>query len=308
MPDPRCLQCARRVPYVSLGGNTSLAVYKIIVGTLGGSSALVVDGLHSSSDVIGSITILVVSRISGKPPDESHPYGHAKAEFIGSMIVFTILLFLSIGIMIGAALVIARGKPDPPHVVTLLGAIVSVLVNYFMHLYGYCAGTRCNSPALLADAFENRADAISSLAAVVGIGAALWVHPMCDPIAAFVVGAIILHGAIEQLVGSSAALMDRGLPAEVVDRLREMASRHAGVSAVEYVKTRQTGTRFWVDVGIRVANGATVVEADAVAASVRVELMERCEELQHVEVFVVPDRAPIESAPAAAPAIPVCVT
>jgi cation diffusion facilitator family transporter len=291
MPEPRCLRCAGKVPWVSLCGNASLAFYKLTLGYLGGSSALFVDGTHSLTDVVGSTSILIASRISGRPADESHPYGHGKAEFLGSAVVYSVLLVLSTAIVVGAVMVVLRGNFAAPHFITLLGAVVSVLVNYVMYLFGYCAGTRCNSPALLADAFENRADAISSIAAVVGIAGALLIHPIFDPLAAILVGCVILYNCIVQLKDSVSNLIDRGLPPEVADSVKRLVMAHDGVVAVNYVRTRQTGPQYWVDVGIQVASDVEVGRSDGIAAAIRTELMRRCDQFQNVEVFITPPKA-----------------
>jgi len=163
-------------------------------------------------------------------------------------------------------------------------------VNYVMYLYGYCAGTRSNSPALMADAFENRADAISSIAAVAGIAGALLVHPLADPIAAAIVGVVILHNCVVQLRDAISNLIDKGLPHEVAESLREVVLTHEGVAAVDFVRTRQTGPQYWVDIGIQVAGHLGVAQCDAIAAEVRKDLMQRCDQFQHVEIFVTPAR------------------
>ncbi|MBI4704536.1 MAG: cation transporter [Deltaproteobacteria bacterium] len=288
MPDARCLRCATRVPWVSLSGNSGLALYKMVLGILGGSSALFVDGTHSLADVVGSTGIVIASRISRRPPDEDHPYGHGKAEFVGAVVVYVILLTFSCGIVVGAAYLTVCGRVGRPHAITLLGAVVSVLVNYVMYLYGYCAGTRCGSPALMADAFENRADALSSLAAVVGIAAALLIHPICDPIAAIFVGLVILGNSLVQLRDALGNLADRALPPEVTEAIGAVVRREPAVRGVDFVRTRRTGPRYWVDVGIQLSAPLPVSGADAVVARIRAEIMRRCEDFQHVEVFVVP--------------------
>jgi cation diffusion facilitator family transporter len=268
-----------------------LAFYKLLLGVLGGSSALIVDGAHSLTDVVGSANILIAATIARKPPDEGHPYGHGKAEFIGGGIVYSVLLVLSASMVVGAVRIILVGAHESPHYITLLAAIVSVLVNYFMYRYGSCAGTRCNSAALLADAFENRADAISSLATVFGIVGGIFVHPLCDPIAAAVVGLIILYNCIQQLREAASNLLDRGLPPEVARSVERLVLLHPDVLRVDYVRTRQTGPQYWVDIGLRVEKALGVDRCDALVTQVRSELMRRCDQFQAVEVFIVPDDA-----------------
>lgn len=288
MPSPSCLRCARKVPVVCIIGNGSLAVYKLALGFIGGSTALIVDGAHSMTDLVGSTNILIASRIAARPADDDHPYGHGKAEFIGGLAIYVVLLVLSTAMVAGSARIIWNGQVEAPHYITLLAAVVSVLVNYFMYLYGSCAGTRCNSPALMADAFENRADAMSSLAAVFGISGAILVHPMCDPIAAAIVGFMIMHNCVVQLKLSASNLIDRALPPEVAESVQQLVLTHAGVTSVDYLRSRQTGSQYWVDVAIRVDPQIGVAQAEKIAGGVRTDLMRRCDDFQHVEVFVVP--------------------
>lgn len=289
MIDERCVRCARRVPWITFAGNVGLTIYKGLVGIVGGSSALVADAFHSFTDILGTSVILVSCRISGRPPDESHPYGHGKAEFLSAAFIYVVLCVLSSLIFAGGLLVILRWNLEAPNLVTLLGAAVSVLANLLMHMCGVCAGRRNNSPALLANAFENRADAISSVAVVIGIALAIFVHPVCDPIAAMGVGVIIFGNCVVQLRKALAGLMDESLSTSAVGRIREVALAQRGVQQVTFVKTRPVGARYWVDVGIAVAAGTALCRAEEIARRVRDELLTRSSRFETVEVFVAPE-------------------
>lgn len=283
----RCAHCAKIVPWTSFWGNLSLGVYKLLVGLLGRSAALVADAVHSFADVIGSSGIVVATRISARDPDEQYPYGRGKAEFIGAVFVYTILLFFSGGIIVGAIRTMLSKNPQPPHFFTALGALISVFYNYIMYKYSRCVGRRNNSPAILADAFENRADAISSVACIVGIVAAVTINPICDALAALAVGLIILWNCQGQLREAARGLMDSGLPLRDTEHVREQVMSVAGVAKIAYLRSRQTGVRFWVDVGIEVQGQLAVKEADAIASAV-CEAVQQIPECHHVEVYVLP--------------------
>ena len=145
----RCVRCARRVPWYAFFGNLFLTVYKIIVGWLGGSPALIADGLHSFTDVIGTSVILASTRISARPADADHPYGHGKVEFMSSSFIYIVLVVLSIGIFTGGLLLLIHWELHAPSPVTFFGALVSIIYNVLMFRLGQCAGKRTNSPALL---------------------------------------------------------------------------------------------------------------------------------------------------------------
>ena len=287
----KCRRCAKRVPWASFWGNLILAIYKLIVGILGQSAALIADSIHSFTDVVGSTGILVATRISCREPDESYPYGRGKAEFVGAVFVYTILIFFSVMIMVASIRSMWSHRLGRPHFMTALGALVSVLYNYLMYRYATCAGRRNNSPAILADAFENRADAVSSVACIVGILGALVVDPICDQLAALLVGVIIFYNCIVQLREAAAGLMDSALPEGAVSLIERTAQRHDGVVAVNFVRSRQTGVRYWIDVGIAVSPELSVEQADAIVAAVRADVRSHSN-CHFAEIYVVPAGAP----------------
>ena len=286
MPNPRCELCARSTPWYCLLGNSSLSMLQIMIGFIGGSSALIADGIHTFTDVIGTMSVILSRGVAGKPPDSDHHYGHGKVEFMSSAFIYVVLLFLSVAISTGALIMILGRHYRRPEAITLLASCMSVLINSFMFKLGMCAGTRANSPALLANAFENRADAMSACAVIAGIAASIFINPICDPIAALSVGLYILIHAIIQLKDTLGGLMDKALPPEVIRRIKEIAKTQKGVEGVDYVKTRQTGVKYWVDVGIQVNGHLNVCESEAIAAAVRVELMRRSMKFDSVGVFM----------------------
>jgi cation diffusion facilitator family transporter len=287
MASARCVKCARRVPWIAFFGNLTLTFYKCTVGWLGGSPALIADGLHSFTDVIGTSVILASTRVSERPADADHPYGHGKVEFMSSSFIYIVLIVLSVGIFIGGLLLLIHWELHPPMSVTFFAAVVSVIYNIIMYRLGQCAGHKTKSPALLANSFENRADAISSIAVCIGIAAAMWIHPACDPLAAMAVGVVIFTNCIVELRKALSGLMDRALPDDAVERIRALATRQKGVVSVTFVKTRPTGNGYWLDLGLEVKRGTPVAGADAIANRVRAALMKRSRHFDEIEVYVV---------------------
>ena len=285
-----CRNCARIAPWYSFWGNLALAIHKLVVGLLGRSTALVADAIHSFGDVLGSTSVVISTRMAGKHPDRKFPYGRGKAEFVSAVFVYVMLLLLASGIIYSSVRSILRGDIQPPHLVTAASAIVSVLYNYLMYKFTTCVGRRNNSPAILADAFENRADAIASAAVIGGIVAARLIHPICDPVAALVVGVIIFWNCQEQLRKAAEGLMDRGLPAEEVETIKKCAIAQAGVLNVAFLRSRQTGVRYWIDLGIEVSEELTVDDADQIAGAVR-SAVAKSPQCHFVEVYVFPAAA-----------------
>jgi cation diffusion facilitator family transporter len=289
-----CRRCARIAPWFSFWGNLALATHKLVVGILGRSTALVADAIHSFGDVIGSASILVATNSSGKKPDHKFPYGRGKAEFISAVFVYVMLLFLATGIMISSLRSILSNEISPPHFVTAASAVVSVLYNWLMYKYTACVGQRNNSPAIMADAFENRADAISSVAVIGGIIAARLIHPILDPIGALIVCVIIFWNCQEQLREATAGLMDRGMPEDRLKVIRHVAAEQRGVLKVTFVRTRQTGVHYWVDIGVEVHASATVEQADEIAAAVQ-SAVSTTPQIHYVDVYVSPPSAEMQA-------------
>ena len=304
MPSEACVRCAQRVPWVTFVGNLSLGIFKLVLALVGNSKALLADAMHSLCDVIGTIITLFSRRLSGRPADHSHHYGHGKVEFIGSVFIYSVLVVISVGLVWGGLGSVLEGRHSVPEPITILAAVVSVGANYVMFRLCECAGNKNNSPAILADGFENRADAMSSIAVIFGIGAAILIHPIFDPLAAMIVGVVIFENCVKELRKVVSGLMDEGLPADVLLRIEQVAMAHRGVTGVAFVKSRRTGPNYCIDLGIRVPGSLAVGEADAIIAELRAELHRRSEQLHLVQVFVVPDAVGNEPEPSGEPFAP----
>jgi cation diffusion facilitator family transporter len=286
--DPEsCKNCARIAPWYSFWGNLALAIHKLVVGILGQSTALIADAVHSFGDVLGSTSVVISTRMAGKQPDKRFPFGRGKAEFVSAVFVYVMLLLLAGGIIFSSGRAILKGDVSPPHLVTAASAVVSVLYNYLMYKFTTCVGRRNSSPAILADAFENRADAIASIAVIGGIVAARVIHPICDPIAALIVGVIIFWNCQEQLRKAAEGLMDRGLPEEDLTAIEQTAAAQPGVLKVRFLRSRQTGVRYWIDIGVEVRADLVVDEADQIVGAVR-NAVSSAPQCHFVEVYVFP--------------------
>lgn len=138
--EEKCIKCGKMVPWVCFLGNATLTIFKIYIGNIAGSKGLVADGLHSGTDVIATLMVLVTLGVSGRKDDKTHPWGHGKVEFLGAVIVYIFLLGIAILIFTDALKVILSGIIHPPHVIALFGALVSIVANYILSGYGFCAG------------------------------------------------------------------------------------------------------------------------------------------------------------------------
>jgi cation diffusion facilitator family transporter len=274
MVEEKCIRCGRKVAWITLLGNLSQSVFKVAVGLLGQSSALFADGIHSIADMVGNGAVIASRRVSDRPADKSHPFGHGKAELLSSSYVYLIIAGMAVLIFGGGLLMIVHSYFFKPSFIVIVLSVLSIFYNLLMSGIGKCAAIKNSSPALLANAFENRVDAMTSIAVIVGVAGAIWIHPACDAVATMVVAAIIFVNCIGRLRESVNGLMDQSLPMATVRRIKQIALAQEGVVDVDYVRTRKSGNDvFWVDLQVRVPPHLSVEQSDQIAAEVRCELM-----------------------------------
>lgn len=278
----KCLKCGRQIPWVCFFGNATLAVFKAVVGFLSGSRALIADGLHSASDVLATIMVIISLKISGKAEDDAHPWGYGKAEYIGSLFVYTILLFLGAYILIDSVVDIVLRRNAPPHMISLFAAMVSVAGNVIFSSYGFCAGKRLNSPAMIANANENRADMFSSVAVILGILGAHAGFIFADSVAAIVVGLIIIRMSVKLTIEALRGLMDKNINAQAIAHIRAIALKQRGVSGVDFIRARKLGGKSWIEIEIMVDPRYTVGQANEICSEVRSAILRRAVHIKEV--------------------------
>jgi cation diffusion facilitator family transporter len=269
-PEPRrCQACGNQFSLLNLVINLALAVIKTLIGLLASSRALLASALYSINDVLSAIIVLISMRVARRPADEDHTYGHGKAEFVAIGIVSTVLAGGVIFILFFSVADILKGVQAPPHLIALLVAAATMATNEFLARRGFCAARHLGSPALRTSAEHNRADAISSVATLIGVGgAALGLH-LLDPIVAVFETLHIIWLSGSLLGHALRGLMDASLPPEKVAAISGACSRLPGVEGVVNLRTRQAGPQSWVDMEVAVAAGISVQEAHAVTRQVQ---------------------------------------
>ncbi|MTH52548.1 cation diffusion facilitator family transporter [Bacillus mangrovi] len=276
-----------------IAGNLLLAAIKGIIGFISGSKALLADAAMSVSDVAGSIVVLLGIRLAKKPPDEDHPYGHGKAESIAAVIVAVLLTL--VGFEIGKTSIEAFFKPvKAPQAIAIAAAVTAIIIKELMFQYNYRLGKRLKSDALIANAHDHRSDVFASLAALLGISAALigskfeigWLL-YADPFAGAAVSVLVLYTAWK--VGREAlhASLDHVLHEEETEEMKKTIRTIDGVKRIDQLHAREHGHYVIVDVKISVDASLTVKEGHDIARHVRNALIET-EEVQNVFVHVNP--------------------
>lgn len=268
-PKKDCERCGSRIGLIGLLTHFFLMVFKVFVGVLSGSIALVASGLYSFQDFISAGVVTIGFKISKKPPDPSHPYGYGKVEFIAVALVSIILIISIVAIFAISLHTIFRGPGEAPHYIALWAAFLSLFVNLGMYRYSSCIAKQLNSPTIISHAAHCKADIFSSCAVVVAVtGAHLGLHAMDWIIA--IVEIVHIIGISGKLFGKAIkGLMDTAASEDKVEEIKKVISDIDAVVGVNHIRTRQVGQKIAVDVSLGVPSDMKVEGADKVGNEVR---------------------------------------
>ncbi len=282
---------AIKTSYLSIIGNTLMAIVKGLAGIFGHSYALIADAIESTTDVFSSLLVLLGIRYAAKPADENHPYGHGRAE---PLITFAVVGFLLISATVIAYESIehiqAPNKQLPkPYTLIVLGAIV-IIKEIFYQVVSH-RGKKTNSTALQADAWHHRSDAVTSLVAFIGISVALIMgkgYENADDYAALIASVIILYNAYKILRPALGEAMDEHMYDELIGEIRKITEEVEEVHKTEKCFVRKTGMTYYVDLHIVVEATITVKEGHEIAHLVKDELLKNLPEIANVLIHVEP--------------------
>lgn len=280
-----------KLSVVGIAGNIVLSAFKFVAGILGNSSALISDGVHSLSDVLATFIALVGTKLSRRGADSEHPYGHERFECVASLLLALILFATAIGIGWSAVQVIVSGSyenAEPPQMIALIAAVVSIVVKEAMFWYTRHYALKIGSSAFMADAWHHRSDAISSIGALVGVGASMMGFPIMDSIASIAIALLIIKVAFDITQDALAKMVDSSATPEFEQSLRDEVQNMPGVMRVDSLTTRQFGNKVYVDLEIAMDGDAPLREAHAVAEATEHHLEEIFPSVKHVMVHVNP--------------------
>ena len=275
---------ALRVTWPGLVANLLLAIAKGFVGTIAHSSALIADAGHSFSDLISDMVTLWAVRMAGIPKDENHPYGHGKFETVGAFFVALMLVFTGIGV--AWHVLNKMNSPEVPGTPALWMAAIAIAVKEALFHLTRMVGRRSGSRILLANAWHHRSDAISSVAALVGIAGANWGIPMMDPIAGVLVAGLIVKAGIDIGYESLRELTDEIPEEEVIIELEKILADVEGVDHYHEMRARRMGPHLLVDLHIEVDSMMSISAAHQVAERVRLRIFDKIPAVNEVLVHV----------------------
>ena len=227
-----CKACRNEVVKWAFFVNIGQMIYKGILGVLCGSAALVADAMHSGADVVASSVTIISLKISARPADKQYPYGYGNIQYISSAIVGVILIVGALYLIYTSAMKMFLGTVDAPNMIAMLGAIVSALTNEIMYRYQSCVGNENNSPAIIANAWDNRSDAISSVAVLVGITLAVFGFPIMDAVAAIAVGVLVIRIGVELNLEALYGLMDSSIELDELKQIYQFIMHVAGIEGI----------------------------------------------------------------------------
>ncbi len=284
-----------KVTWIGLIVNVLLAIVKIVAGIMGNSRAVTADGIHSLSDLVTDVSLLIGVRMWTAPPDDAHPYGHQRYETLITAGIGLLLAAVAIGIVVDASIAYSEQHLRHVKLVALWAALASIIVKEILYRWTAYYGLLHKAPSVVANAWHHRSDALSSIPAGLSVLVALvfpelhWV----DLVGSIIVAFFIMHAAWEVTMPAVNELADKGVPKDTVESLRLLAASVEGVQDVHKVRTRYQGLAVFVDLHISVDGAISVEEGHAIADKVESLLQgseyDVADALVHVDPYM-PDR------------------
>ena len=271
-----------RVTFVGFIVNLLLSAAKLVAGMVGRSGAMVADAVHSFSDLATDVVVIAFARISAKPQDDGHDYGHGKYETLATIIISLALAVVGAGILassIGSIRTVAGGGTLPrPGAVALVAAVVSIVVKEVLYRYTVRVGRRVDSPSVVANAWHHRSDALSSLGTLVGIGCAYFLGEkwrIADPIAALVVALFIFKIALDLIRTGLGELLEKSLPEDTEREILAIVTANPEIRSPHNLRTRRIGASIAIEVHVRVDGSMSVAHSHALTVDIEHRLRDR---------------------------------
>lgn len=277
--------------WLSLISNILLTIIKIIIGLIFQSEVLLADGVHNAGDIIATVAALSAMRISKLPADEDHPYGHGKAEVLGSGFVAFILVLAALYIGYHAVTALFH-EPNAPSIIALIASAVSVLWKYLLYVYTMRIGRSTNSKSLIATANDHLADVYASLAAVVGIGLAFvgkayWLA-YGDAAAGVIVSFLVLKIGVEMAKESFDILMEKTVDQHMLSQFTALIEAVPQVKRIDRVRAREHGHYILVDARISVPGDLTIQQGHDISRAIKKSIMDHHSDVDEVLIHLNP--------------------
>lgn len=272
--DRRRQQAGHRSTLVSVAVNITLTALQLVVGLFAHSTALVADAIHSLSDLVSDGVVLVVNKHSQAPADAEHPYGHHRFETAASIVIGALLITVGVGMLWTSFTRLQNPDSIPQvHQLALVVAAFGIVSKELLFRYLLRVAKRVESTMLAANAWHARSDAASSVVVVIGVAANLAGFPLADPLAALIVGLIVMRMGWSFFFESFHDLLDRAADEQTEARIRSTIASTPGVLGLHDLKTRKMGDMLWVEVDLEMDGSLTIVQGHEIAAEARRRVM-----------------------------------
>lgn len=288
-----------RVTAVGSAVNVLLVIFKFVAGFVGRSSAMVADAVHSLSDLLTDLIIVVFVRKASKPIDHTHEYGHGKFETLATLIIGVILILVGLGIMfvgVEDCIKFFQGeRGEKPRMIALIAAILSIALKEGAFRYTLKEGKKINSPVLVANAWHHRSDAYSSIATLIGVAGSMFLGSdglIFDPLAAILVSFYICKSGYDVTKPSVDELLEKSLPLTTEKEIRELLKSIDGIDGVHNLKTRKIGNRIAIEAHTEMDGKISLEQAHAIATSAEKALKKKYGRKTHIGIHMEPKRHP----------------
>jgi len=281
-----CEWCLKNIGAINLWGNIGLAVVKLAGGILSSSMALLADAIHSLSDVLIAVALLITLEVAAKSPDRNYPYGRGNIEYITMGVISIFIIVVATFIFASSLKAMFEGNLPQPSRIGILFAFFSIIGNEVLARHGFCVAKEANSPAVLANAMENRADAYTSIATLIGVAGARMGFRILDPLAALFIGGFIANYAISMLYKAVSGLLGENIEKTELDAINGIAASVPGVQKVYDIKARKSGQKSLVDLEIGVRPDTNLEEAIRICKLIKSRILREAENVGDVSVYV----------------------
>ena len=280
---------SNKVTLITILLNIGLTILKILAGILGNSTAIIADGLHSASDIITSIGILIGNKISRKPRDDEHQYGHEKAEGLVSFILAAVLIIVALKIGYdGVKELFNINDILIPNALPLIVALISIGVKEYQYQITIRVAKRINSSSLKADAWHHRSDALSSIAAFVGIGGAMLGFKILDPIASIIVAIVVVKVGANILKSACNELMDSSISKQDICEIESLVDKDDEIYGIKDFKSRKYGSIAYIDMSIFIDKSKTLEEAHDIADNLEHSIISNLNYIKEINIHTEP--------------------
>ena len=278
-----------KVSFITIFFNIFLTVIKLFAGFFAHSNAMISDAIHSLSDVLSTVVVLIGVKMASKEPDEDHPYGHERLECVAALLLSIMLFATGIGIGIaGIKNIIYNNEIVVPGVLALVTAIVSIVIKEGMYWYTRNIAKKINSGALLADAWHHRSDSLSSIGSFIGILGARLGYIYFDSVASIIICIFIIKVSIDIFVDSIDKMVDKSCDDATIKKIKEIVSKNKNVIEIDNLRTRKFGGVAYVDIDISVDRHLSIEKAHDISHDVHKSIEKEIEFVKHCRIHVNP--------------------